>query len=56
MGVKFVLCMRSDKRLKEVLVEYKKFESEIGCCVKLDDLGCIQILEKECLVSCVYYI
>jgi len=55
MGAKFAPCMRSDKRLREVLAEDKKFESETGCCVKSDDSGCIQTSEKECSVSNVHY-
>lgn len=55
MGAKFAPCMRSDKRLKEVLAEYKKSESETGCCVKSDDSGCIQTSEKECSVSRVHH-
>lgn len=55
MGAKFAPCMRSDKRLKEVLAEEKKYESETGCCVKSDDSGCIQTSEKECSVSHVHH-
>lgn len=51
MGAKFAPCMRSDKRLKELLADDKKFESDTGCCVKSDDSGCIQTSEKECSVS-----
>lgn len=55
MGAKFAPCMRSDKRLKEVLAEEKKYESETGCCVKSDDSGCIQTSQKECSVSHVHH-
>ena len=55
MGAKFAPCMRSDKRLKELLADYKKKESETGCCVKSDESGCIQTTEKECSVSHVHH-
>lgn len=51
MGAKFAPCMRSDKRLQEVLLEEKRNETEAGCCVKSDDSGCITTSEKECSVS-----
>ncbi|XP_020605448.1 inactive rhomboid protein 1-like isoform X2 [Orbicella faveolata] len=55
MGAKFAPCMRSDKRLKELLAEDKKFESDTGCCVKSDDSGCIQTSEKECSTAFAYF-
>ena len=55
MGAKFAPCMRSDKRLRGVLLGDNAFERETGCCVKSDDSGCIQTSEKECSVSCVHH-
>lgn len=56
MGAKFAPCMRSDKRLQQVLAEDKKYENETGCCVKSDKSGCIQTTEKECSVSRVHFL
>lgn len=55
MGAKFAPCMRSDKRLQEVLLEEKRNETEAGCCVKSDDSGCITTSEKECSRTFAYF-
>ncbi|PFX30963.1 inactive rhomboid protein 1-like isoform X1 [Stylophora pistillata] len=55
MGAKFAPCMRSDKRLQEVLLMEKRNESQAGCCVKSDDSGCITTTEEKCSRTFAYF-
>ncbi|XP_078347167.1 inactive rhomboid protein 1-like isoform X1 [Oculina patagonica] len=55
MGAKFAPCMRSDKRLQEVLADDKTYERQTGCCVKSDNSGCITTSQKECSEAFAYF-